>query len=121
MSMNGQDRPITADLGGDLFADGAGSDLVVAALPLADGYSTTFRNFDVMSQKVQPRVLKVVGSESVTVPAGTFDTWKVEITSADASSADKTTVWVDKASRKPVKTVAVVSQQGMTATSELVK
>jgi dipeptidyl aminopeptidase/acylaminoacyl peptidase len=121
MSMNGQDRPITADLGGDLFADGAGSDLVVGALPLADGYSTTFRNFDVMSQKVQPRVLKVVGSESVTVPAGTFDTWKVEITSADASSADKTTVWVDKASRKPVKTVAVVSQQGMTATSELVK
>jgi dipeptidyl aminopeptidase/acylaminoacyl peptidase len=121
MSMNGQDRPISADLGGDLFADGAGSDLAIASLPLADGYTTTFRNFDVMSQKVQPRVLKVVGSESVSVAAGTFDAWKVEITSADASSPDKTTVWVDKASRRPVKTVAVVSQQGVTATSELVK
>ncbi len=121
MSMNGQDRPITADLGGDLFADGAGADIVIAALPLADGYTTTFRNFDVMSQKVQPRVLKVVGSESVTVPAGTFDAWKVEITSADASSADKTTVWVDKASRRPVKTIAIIADQGATATSELVK
>jgi len=119
--MNGQDRPITADLGGDLFADGAGADIVIAALPLADGYTTTFRNFDVMSQKVQPRVLKVVGSESVTVPAGTFDAWKVEITSADASSADKTTVWVDKASRRPVKTIAIIADQGATATSELVK
>ena len=122
MSMNGQERPITADVGGSLFADGAGANDVIAALPLADGYSTTFRNFDIMSQKVQPRQLRVVGSESVTVPAGTFDAWKVEITPADAGDGEKTTVWVDKATRRAVKTVSVSPRMnGAIATAELVK
>ena len=122
MTMNGQDRPITADLGGTLFADGPGANDVVAALPLADGYTTTFRNFDIMSQQVNPRQLKVVGSEKVTVPAGTFDAWKVEITPADGGNGEKTTVWVDKASRRFVKSVTVIPQMnGAVATSELVK
>ena len=122
MSMNGQERPITADVGGSLFADGAGANDVIAALPLANGYSTTYRNFDIMSRKVQPRQLKVVGSESVTVPAGTFDAWKVEIAPADGGDGEKTTVWVDKATRRAVKTVSVSPQMnGAVATAELVK
>ena len=122
MTMNGQDRPITADLGGALFADGPGASDVIAALPLAEGYTTTFRNFDIMSQKVQPRQLKVSGSEKVTVPAGTFDAWKVEITPADGSTGETTTLWVDKATRRPVKSVTVLPQMnGAVATAELVK
>lgn len=122
MSMNGQERPIAADLGGTLFADGAGANDVIAALPLADGYSTTFRNFDVMSQKPQTRALKVVGSESVTVPAGTFNAWKVEITPADGGTGEKTTLWIDKATRRVVKTSTVAPQMnGAIITSELVK
>jgi len=122
MSMNGQDRPIAADLGGVLFADGPGAGDVVAALPLADGYTTTFRNFDIMGQKVQPRQLKVVGTDKVTVPAGTFDAWKVEITPADGSTGESTTLWVDKATRRPVKSVTVLPQMnGAVATAELVK
>src|SRR5256885_11959725 len=39
MSMNGQTRPISADLGGVLFADGAGANDAVAALPLGEGYT----------------------------------------------------------------------------------
>src|ERR1700728_1824400 len=35
MSMNGQDRPVAVDLGGPLFADAAGSDPVIACLPLS--------------------------------------------------------------------------------------
>lgn len=53
MSMNGQDRPIAVDLGGPLFADAAGADQVIACLPLAEGYNTTFRNFDFQTQKVK--------------------------------------------------------------------
>src|SRR5438105_12247914 len=122
MSMNGQDRPIAADLGGVLFADGPGASDVIAALPLAEGYTTTFRNFDIMGQKVQPRQLKVVGTEKVTVPAGTFDAWKVEITPADGSTGESTTLWVDKASRRAVKSVTVLPQMnGAVATAELVK
>ncbi|HEX9220441.1 MAG TPA: prolyl oligopeptidase family serine peptidase [Gemmatimonadaceae bacterium] len=122
MSMNGQNRPITADLGGALFADGPGASDVIAALPLAEGYTTTFRNFDIMGQKVQARQLKVVGSEKVTVPAGTFDAWKVEITPADGGTGETTTLWVDKATRRPVKSVTVLPQMnGAVATAELVK
>jgi dipeptidyl aminopeptidase/acylaminoacyl peptidase len=122
MSMNGQDRPINSDLGGSLFADGAGSGNVVATLPLAEGYSTSYRNFDLMGQKVKLRQLKVTGSEKVTVPAGTFDAWKVEITPADGGTAESTTLWVDKTSRQVVKVSSVIPEMnGAIATAELTK
>jgi hypothetical protein len=122
MTMNGQVRPITADLAGSLFADGAGASDVMAMLPLAEGYTTTFRNFDIMSQKVKPRQLKVLGSEKVTVPAGTFDAWKVEVTPADGGTGETTTLWVDKANRRALKSVTVIpAMNGAIATAELVK
>ncbi len=121
MTMNGQDRPITADVGGAVFADGPGAAAVIAALPLAEGYSTTFRNFDIMSQQVRPRQLKVTGSEKVTVPAGTFDAFKVEVTPA-SGSGESSTIWVDKSSRRAVKIVTVLPQMnGAIATAELTK
>ena len=122
MTMNGQERPIAADLGGALFADGPGANDVVAALPLAEGYTTSYRNFDLMTQKVKPRQLKVTGSEKVTVPAGSFDAWKVEITPADGGSGESTTLWVDKASRQVVKMSTLIpALNGAIATAELVK
>src|SRR5687768_14120395 len=118
-TMNGKATPIDADTGGVLFADGAGTFDVSATLPLADGYSLSYRNFDVMKQKPQMRQLKVVGTESVTVPAGTFDAYKLEIISAE-NDADKQTVWIDKATRKVVKISAVLpSLNGAILTSEL--
>jgi dipeptidyl aminopeptidase/acylaminoacyl peptidase len=118
-SMNGQTRPIAVDLGGPLFGDAAGGDQAIACLPLAEGYSTTFRNFDLQSQKVQLMQLKVAGVEKVTVPAGTFDAYRVEIAPSDG--ADKKTLWVDKDSRKVVKASAVVaSMGGAMVTEELV-
>ncbi len=84
--------------------------------------SSTFRNFDIMTQQVKPRQLKVIGSEKTTVPAGSFDAWKVEITPADGGTGERTTLWVDKASRRVVKTVTVIPQMnGAIATAELVK
>jgi len=119
MTMNGQSRPIDVDTGGTLFADGAGAYEVIAALPLSDGYTAAFRNFDVQKQKPQMRQLKVVGSESVTVPAGTFDAYKVEITSAE-NDGDKQTVWISKDGHKVVKISAVLpSLGGAVLTSEL--
>jgi len=111
MSMSGQDRPIDTDLGGPLFADGGASSNAIGALPLADGYSTTFRNFDVQKAKPTLKQLTVAASESITVPAGKFDTWRVEITSADGGN-DKTTVWIAKDTRVPVKISAVLTSMG---------
>jgi len=63
--------------------------------------------------------LKVLGTESVTVPAGTFDAYKVEVVAAD-NDADKQTIWIDKSSRKVLKISAVIpSLNGAVLTSEL--
>lgn len=120
MTVNGQSKLIAVDLSGVMFADGAGAFDVLAALPLADGYSVSFRNLDVQKQQISIKSLKVLGSESVTVPAGTFDAYKVEITSAE-SDTEKTTLWIAKDSRKVVKITAVLpSLGGALLTSELV-
>jgi acetyl esterase/lipase len=111
MSMGGQDRPVAAELGGELFADSASQWSAIGCLPLAEGYSATFRNFSVQTQKVKLMEAKVTGVETVTVPAGKFETWKVEITSADGGS-DHTTLWVAKESRATVKTSAVMASAG---------
>lgn len=101
MVMGAQSRPIEAETGGPLFADGAGAYLVVGRLPLAVGYAVTFRNFDLQAQKPTLKQLKVLGAEPLTVVAGTFETFKVEIT--DDQSGRKTLIWIARDSRKPVK------------------
>lgn len=117
MSMGGQDRPVAADLGGELFADSASQWVSIGCLPLADGYSATFRNFALQTQKVQLVQAKVAGAETVTVPAGKFEAWKVEVTSADGGS-EHATLWIAKESRATVKVTTVVGG-GATMTAEL--
>lgn len=111
MTMNGSDKPIDVALEGPTMADGGGASQVLASLPLADGYSTTFRYFDPQKMKPSVRVLKVLGAESVEVPAGKFDAWKVEVTPADGG-AEKQTLWIAKDSRKFVKSSATAPAMG---------
>jgi dipeptidyl aminopeptidase/acylaminoacyl peptidase len=119
MNMGGQAKPIAAEIGGALFADGAGAYDALASLPLKDGYTATFRNFDLQRQKVDLKQAKVVAAEKVTVPAGSFDAFKLEVTSAE-NEPGKTTVWIAKDSRKVVKISAVMPQMnGATLTAEL--
>lgn len=119
MTMNGQAKPVLVDVGGVIFADGAGAYNVLARLPLAANYVATFRNFDVQKQKTQLKQIKFLGTESVTVAAGTFDAYKIEVTAADNDS-DKQTVWIAKDSHKVVKITATLpSLGGALLTSEL--
>jgi dipeptidyl aminopeptidase/acylaminoacyl peptidase len=120
-SMSGQEKPLAVDLGGELFADGAGAHSALGTLPLAEGYTTTFRNFDVQAAKPTVKEAKVTAIEEVTVPAGTFKAWKVEIASAEGDPGQQT-VWIDTATRKVVKVFATLPRMaGATLTSELVK
>jgi hypothetical protein len=119
MEMNGEDKAISDALDGPLFADAAGANFAIGCLPLADGYTTAFRNFDVQKEKVKLMQLQVAGSERVTVPAGTFDTIKVELSSADGGP-DKSTVWIGKDTRTPVKISTLMAEMGgATLTAEL--
>lgn len=111
MQMGAQSRPIDIALEGPLFADGAGPAVVLAALPLAEGYSIAYRTLDLQTQKTKLYALKVTGSESVSVPAGTFDCWRVEIEPADGSPG-KQTLFVARKERRPVKIEAIMPQMG---------
>jgi hypothetical protein len=118
-AMGGPEKPVSADVGGALFADGPGAFRSIAALPLNEGYSTTFRNFDVRKQKATIKQLNVSAAEDVTVPAGTFKAWKVLVKSAEGEP-DTQTVWIDIASRRVVKISAILSEMGgAVATMEL--
>jgi dipeptidyl aminopeptidase/acylaminoacyl peptidase len=121
LSMAGQSKPVDVELGGPLFADGPAAHRAIAALPLADGYTTTFRNFDVRRQKATLKQAAVTAIEEVTVPAGTFKAYKVVITSAEGE-AGQVTVWVATETRKVLKTTATLPLMGgATFTSELQK
>jgi dienelactone hydrolase len=111
MTMNGQARPIDAETGGALFADGAATFQALAALPLAEGYSTTFRNFDLQKQKVKLMQIRVAGTDKIPTPAGPVDSFKIEVTSADGGP-DRSTIWVGRQSRRILKVSAILPELG---------
>ena len=116
LDIGGREIPLSIELGGPIFADGPGATPSIASLPLAEGYTTTFRNIDAQRQKTTFMRLNVAGSESVTVPAGTFNAFRVELTSDDAPI--KVTCWVAKDTRKTVK--ASIASGPANTTLELV-
>jgi dipeptidyl aminopeptidase/acylaminoacyl peptidase len=109
MKMNDQARPINVDLGGATFGDGPGVGSILATLPLADGYSASSKTLNLRTMQTNTTQLRVVGRESVTVPAGTFDTVKAEI---DTGDGGKVTVWIANSPRKMVKSVTSGPQTG---------
>lgn len=122
MAMNGNSRPINAKTEGTYFADGAGASMMLATLPLKEGYSTTYRNFDLMKQQTKAYTLTVVGKESVTVPAGTFEAYKVEVKPADGSAGDQTLFVAADGSGRVLKELATIAEMGgAKMVSELVK
>lgn len=62
---------------------------VVRALPLSAGYATRLNSFLPVVGRQETFTIEVVGDETVVVPAGSFTTWKVELTTND----QQTTAW----------------------------
>ncbi len=78
--------PVQVALAAPVIGDGASLDLALSALPLEEGYEGVVRIFDTLSRKVRPATVKVLGSEELTVPAGTFPTLKVEVKPLDGEN-----------------------------------
>ncbi len=72
--------------------------LIVRALPLAQGYATRINSFLPVAGRMERVALQVRRSERVTVPAGPFDTWVVELKSNDRT----TRAWVAQTAPFPV-------------------
>jgi hypothetical protein len=111
MVINGQEKPFDVEVGGPLFGDGPVFIFAIGVLPLAEGYSASFKSFDIESQKAELTQLKVAGLENVTVPAGLFESYRVEISTADIE-AKNYTVWIAKNSHKPVKIITPLPEMG---------
>jgi hypothetical protein len=79
----GQEMPLKSELEAPVFGSDTALDLVIGSLPLEEGYKCSFRTFDLLSQAVRVMTLEVMGTEEVTVPAGTFNTFKVELKNMD--------------------------------------
>lgn len=110
---------IDKDVEGVLFADGTGTSTILATLPLAEGYKTTFQNFDMMAQTAKQMELVVVSTEEITVPAGKFMAYKVEI-KPSSGDAGESTIWVAKDGGKLLKERQSIPQMnGAVVTSEL--
>jgi hypothetical protein len=101
ISAGAQQIPISGKLEGAVFGDEAALEASLSALPLAPGYKTTYRTFDMMGQKSRVWSLEVTGTEKVTVPAGTFDTYKVEIKAIDGGEGGSTR-WITTAQPRMV-------------------
>jgi hypothetical protein len=119
MAMGSDPKPFELQTGGPLFAEGASAQVAFGVLPLAEGYAVTFRTLDVQRQKIALKQATVVAVEDVTVPAGTFKAFKLEVKSAEGDPGSQT-IWIAADTRKLVKVVATLSN-GATMTSELAK
>jgi dienelactone hydrolase len=85
---------IDVPLQAPVFSDGAGLDLVVAGLPLSEGYETGLRSFDIHLGQVVPQTLRVTGSEMVDTPAGSFDVFRIALDPVGVRYAEPRTLFV---------------------------
>jgi len=121
ISMPGREMPLSSDLEAPVYGSDSALDVVLASLPLAPGYKTTLRTFDVLSQAVKILTVEVAGVEKVTVPAGTFETFKVELKNMDGEAGGGTVYVKTGDDRYKVRSVMQLPPMmgGGTMTSEL--
>ncbi|HEY9045629.1 MAG TPA: prolyl oligopeptidase family serine peptidase [Ohtaekwangia sp.] len=107
---NGKKNDINVKLENPIVIDGAGSDLVIARLPLKQDVPTIIEMLDVQTSQVKRYELKLAGTEKITVPAGSFDTYKITMNQVDGG--EKTTFWISASDKNMIRTEAIVPQMG---------
>jgi hypothetical protein len=103
-----------------IVVNGASLELALRLTPLARGWQGTADLLAVSrAGATTDRVaLRVVGEQRVTVPAGTFDAWMVELSGAPSRQR----IWVDKRSGDVVKlTITGADQPALVAETVLVE
>ncbi len=122
MSGMGQTIEIDKALDAPVWGDGPGLELALAGLDLSEGYSTTYRVFNPQQQAVHTMKLTVAGTETVEVPAGSFETYVMEIEPVESGQGRPQTLYLRAdAPHHVVKSEAQLPPQmgGGTVTREL--
>ncbi len=110
LTMMGKTKDIPYE--GAYLTNGAGYDFLVARLPLADGYESSFYTFDVMSQKLNTMNLAVMGKEN--------NQWKVKISNAE-NDKELTTMLIDTDKKMATKIEQVVPAMGNAKITTILK
>ena len=87
--------------------DGPGCDQILANWPLKDGYEIVVEVPDMSTMKAKQVKIAVIGKETCNLN----DCWKVEMVSTDNAN-DKTTYWIDPATKMAEKIVSVMPAMG---------
>lgn len=100
-----QTLPVDVAIAAGTILDGADV-LLIPTIDFSDALSVTYQAFDGKSGKTKSYTLKVLGKETVTVPAGTFECWKADLTSDETAQ-----IWVTTAEPRKLIMLRQESQQ----------
>ena len=117
----GQTFPVQAKLTVPVLSEGAGVDVPIGTLPLAEGYTARLQQFDLMGAKVKTMTMTVSGSEALVIGTKSFDAFKVEIVAPEGEEGGST-LWITKDSRRIIRSEGKLPAQvgGGTVISELI-
>jgi hypothetical protein len=94
IEMQGNEMPISIELEAPVFGGDAGLELALAGLELRDGLRTNLRIAVVgAQQRVRYYQVEVTGPETIEVPEGEFETFRVALTAIDGEGGDQT-YWI---------------------------
>jgi hypothetical protein len=74
----GQARPVRRTFDQTVLSSTPNMEVALATLPLEPGYTVELPIFHLQQRNVTPTMLRVTGMDTVTVPAGTFETYVIE-------------------------------------------
>ncbi|QOC24107.1 S9 family peptidase [Wenzhouxiangella sp. AB-CW3] len=88
-----QQIPIDIELDAPVFGGETALELVISALPLTQDYRRPLRFAEIgMQQQVRYFNLTVTDRESIDVPAGEFEAWRIELSALDDEGGDQV-IW----------------------------
>ncbi|MDA8020269.1 MAG: prolyl oligopeptidase family serine peptidase, partial [Thermoanaerobaculia bacterium] len=112
MKAGPQEFPVKLELEAPVFGSDSALDVVLSGLPLAEGYRTYLRYAEVgMQQRVRFFTFSVDGTETIEVPAGSFETYRVALEALDGEGGDITSWFTVETPRKLVKSSGTLPPQ----------
>jgi len=94
IDLNGNQIPISIELEAPVFGGDAGLELALAGMELRDGLRANIRIAVVgMQQRVRYYQAEVSGPETIEVPQGSFETFRVNLSAIDGEGGDQT-YWI---------------------------
>ena len=121
MSQGGQSMPFTSALDLPIVVDSHALEIGLSTMPLEEGYTASFATYNPIpgQQGLVTYTMTVTGMEEVTVPAGTYTAYVVEMDKADSN--EDATLYLDAETGMVVKSTTTLPAQmgGGAVVSEL--